>query len=89
MKQHFYRIQNLEWEGLYCCCYFSFYIKQLQYNILIDDIVVFYMCIVLTCGDSCCVAGAEQLLHLRLEMPGQLPPLVMEMLVRTENVCIP
>ncbi|XP_041374942.1 retinoic acid receptor gamma-like isoform X2 [Gigantopelta aegis] len=38
---------------------------------------------------SISVKGAEQLLHLRLEMPGQLPPLVMEMLVRTENVCIP
>lgn len=34
-------------------------------------------------------AGAERVLHLRMEMPGDLPPLVLEMLDRTENVCIP
>jgi retinoic acid receptor beta/retinoic acid receptor gamma len=35
------------------------------------------------------LAGAEEVLHLRLEMPGELPPLVVEMLERQENVCIP
>ena len=35
------------------------------------------------------VSGAERVLHLRLEMPGELPPLIIEMLDRTENVCIP
>ena len=35
------------------------------------------------------VTGAERVLHLRLEMPGELPPLIIEMLDRTENVCIP
>lgn len=34
-------------------------------------------------------SGAERVLHLRLEMPGELPPLIIEMLDRTENVCIP
>lgn len=35
------------------------------------------------------ISGAERVLHLRLEMPGELPPLIIEMLDRTENVCIP
>ena len=34
-------------------------------------------------------SGAERVLHLRLEMPDELPPLIIEMLDRTENVCIP
>lgn len=34
------------------------------------------------------IAGAERVLHLRLELPGELPPLVIEMLDRQENVCI-
>ncbi|KAH3753913.1 hypothetical protein DPMN_188565 [Dreissena polymorpha] len=38
---------------------------------------------------SISVKGAERVLHLRLEMPGELPPLIIEMLDRTENVCIP
>lgn len=33
--------------------------------------------------------GAERVLHLRLEMPEELPPLIIEMLDRAENVCIP
>lgn len=33
--------------------------------------------------------GAERVLHLRLEMPDELPPLIIEMLDRQENVCIP
>ncbi|XP_063412811.1 retinoic acid receptor beta-like isoform X1 [Mytilus trossulus] len=38
---------------------------------------------------SISVKGAERVLHLRLEMPDELPPLIIEMLDRTENVCIP
>ncbi|XP_064598195.1 LOW QUALITY PROTEIN: retinoic acid receptor gamma-like [Liolophura sinensis] len=38
---------------------------------------------------SLSVKGAEKVLHLRLEMPGDLPPLIVEMLDREENVCIP
>ncbi|KAK3082684.1 hypothetical protein FSP39_002535, partial [Pinctada imbricata] len=38
---------------------------------------------------SISVKGAERVLHLRLEMPDELPPLVIEMLDRQENVCIP
>ncbi|XP_070186582.1 retinoic acid receptor alpha-A-like isoform X2 [Littorina saxatilis] len=38
---------------------------------------------------SISVRGAERVLHLRLELPGELPPLVIEMLDRQENVCIP
>ncbi|CAH1788324.1 unnamed protein product [Owenia fusiformis] len=38
---------------------------------------------------SISVKGAERVLHLRLEMPGGFPPLILEMLVRDENVCIP
>nr|QAX24917.1 retinoic acid receptor [Acanthochitona crinita] len=38
---------------------------------------------------SLSVKGAEKVLHLRLEMPGDLPPLIIEMLDRAENVCIP
>nr|ALQ43970.1 retinoic acid receptor [Patella vulgata] len=38
---------------------------------------------------SISVKGAERVLHLRLEKPGELPPLVIEMLDRAENVCIP
>ncbi|ESO98546.1 hypothetical protein LOTGIDRAFT_142734 [Lottia gigantea] len=38
---------------------------------------------------SISVKGAERVLHLRLEKNGELPPLVVEMLDRTENVCIP
>ncbi|KAL3855377.1 hypothetical protein ACJMK2_014588, partial [Sinanodonta woodiana] len=38
---------------------------------------------------SISVKGAERVLHLRLEMPGELPPLIIEMLDRQENVCIP
>lgn len=38
---------------------------------------------------SISVKGAERVLHLRLELPGQIPPLVLEMLDRQENVCIP
>lgn len=35
------------------------------------------------------LVGAERVLHLRLEMPDELPPLIIEMLDRQENVCIP
>nr|AIB06349.1 retinoic acid receptor [Nucella lapillus] len=38
---------------------------------------------------SISVKGAERVLHLKLEIPGTLPPLVIEMLDRVENVCIP
>lgn len=38
---------------------------------------------------SISVKGAERVLHLRLEMPDELPPLIIEMLDRQENVCIP
>ncbi|XP_025086539.1 retinoic acid receptor alpha-A-like isoform X2 [Pomacea canaliculata] len=38
---------------------------------------------------SISVKGAERVLHLRLEMTDELPPLIIEMLDRTENVCIP
>ncbi|XP_076454465.1 retinoic acid receptor alpha-like isoform X1 [Babylonia areolata] len=38
---------------------------------------------------SISVKGAERVLHLRLKVPGELPPLVIEMLDRQENVCIP
>jgi len=38
---------------------------------------------------SISVKGAERVLQLRLEMPGELPPLILEMLDRAENVCIP
>ena len=34
------------------------------------------------------LAGAERVLDLRMEIPGELPPLIMEMLHRTENVSI-
>lgn len=33
--------------------------------------------------------GAEKVLDLRLEVPGELPPLIVEMLGRTENVSVP
>ncbi|CAL1534530.1 unnamed protein product [Lymnaea stagnalis] len=38
---------------------------------------------------SISVKGAEKVLHLRLERYAQLPPLVVEMLERVENVCLP
>ncbi|ELU07684.1 hypothetical protein CAPTEDRAFT_168520 [Capitella teleta] len=38
---------------------------------------------------SISVKGAERVLHLKLRMADELPPLIMEMLDRTENVCIP
>ncbi|XP_033729024.1 retinoic acid receptor beta-like isoform X1 [Pecten maximus] len=38
---------------------------------------------------SISVKGAERVLHLRLEMPDELPPLIIEMLDRSENVCLP
>ena len=40
-----------------------------------------YMIFVLT--------GAERVLHLKMQMADELPPLIMEMLDRAENVCIP
>ncbi|XP_013406616.1 retinoic acid receptor gamma [Lingula anatina] len=38
---------------------------------------------------SISVKGAERVLHLQMGQPGELPPLVIEMLDRAENVCLP
>lgn len=73
-------------------------VQQLKSN-LHRTILIGLFCDSLTFSSSFCVflfnlcnlytSGAERVLHLRLEMPGELPPLIIEMLDRTENVCIP